>query len=116
MDPGTYNVELRTGVDFDLSLTWYQASSDTNPVDLTGYTGKAQIRDRAGNAVLTFQTTDDTMTLGGAAGTVAIHRGAADTVSLEPGAYDYDIVVTAPAGQKYTLLCGQALVVEGVTQ
>ena len=89
--------------------TWKDANG--NPVDMTGYTAKMQIRadhspTSAPYDVLT--TADGTIALG-ANGVLTINVPAARTVRYSWGVGYYDFKVTSPAGVVTTLLAGRVM-------
>jgi hypothetical protein len=87
-------------------LTCYQGATFTHTfthrvngslVNLTGYSARMQARTRVrgmvGSAAFTLTSTSG-LTLGGAAGTVAVSISAAVTEILTPGLYRYDVTLT----------------------
>lgn len=91
-DPGRYDFTIYQGASFDRTFTW-QTGDPATAVNLTGYTGRMQIRQAVGSpaAVIELTTSNGRMTLGGAAGTVAIAITAADTADLAAGQFVYDL-------------------------
>lgn len=89
-----YDFELVQGATFSKTLTYKDSSGD--PVDLTGYTGRLQIRTTkdAASAELELTTENGGMTLGGTAGTIALLVSAATTgsASYTGGVYDLELV------------------------
>jgi len=92
------------GTRWTRTLTWYTSKTEyeadkttATKMNLTGYTGQAIMRRKEGDstAVLTFATTDDSMTLGGANGTIVLLLGGdVTTGSKDPGKYVCDIILT----------------------
>lgn len=91
-DPGRYDMTIYQGASFDRTFTWQTGNPATN-VNLTGYTGRMQIRQTVASpsTVLELTTSNGRMTFGGSAGTVAITVTATDTAALAPGMYVYDL-------------------------
>jgi hypothetical protein len=87
--PGEYNLTSGQGTTWNFTLTW---SIDGTPVNLTGYTAKLQLRKQhsSPDAVVTIDDTSG-ITLGGAAGTIAILVPAPTTAALEARRYKYDL-------------------------
>lgn len=111
---GNYDITIERGADYDKTITW-----GNPPVNLTGYTAKLQIRDRKGGSVLYDTFTEiDGLTLGGAAGTIAIHIEAADTAvyTFARAAYDLKLIGPTPAFATKRLLQGAVILDSGVTE
>jgi hypothetical protein len=83
--------------------------------DLTGYSATMTIRPFVGaNTTTLVLTNGNGITLGGAAGTVAISISAATTADFEPSRYAYDFMLNS--GSVVTrLLEGKFIVTAGVT-
>jgi len=83
--------------------------------DLTGYSATMTIRPFVGANTTTLVLTNGSgITLGGAAGTVAITISAATTADFEPSRYAYDFMLNS--GSVVTrLLEGKFIVTAGVT-
>mgnify|MGYP007077436155 CR=1 FL=1 len=88
----TYNFTIDEGETWNLSMTWYTDSTKTTEVDLTGYTGRMKIKESFDGAdILELTTANGKITLGGVAGTISLDLTEADTTSLEPRSYVYDL-------------------------
>jgi len=83
--------------------------------NLTGYSATMTIRPFVGSNTTTLVLTNGSgITLGGAAGTVAISISAATTADFEPSRYAYDFMLNS--GSVVTrLLEGKFIVTAGVT-
>ncbi len=83
--PAQENVVLYGGRTFDRS--WTLKDDAGNPIDLTSFTGSALVKaattDDDASAVLTFSTSDSSMVLGGAAGTIRLVKSAAATKTFQ---------------------------------
>lgn len=116
--PGRYSTSFVRGDDVRRTLTWYESDYDSatqtgTPVSLTGCTAEIDVRNRLGTLVWSVSTTAGaagSITLGGAAGTIAIHFDASVT-AVDPGDYYYDLQLTLANGDIRTLVSG-ALTVE----
>ena len=103
-NPAKHSITVFKGSTLDRVFTYYAASADGTgrvPVDLTGYTARLQVRkDYAGDTVLDL-TTGSGITLGGAAGTIAIHLTAADSANLPvmSGVYDLELYARTAGGE-----------------
>ena len=115
-DPGRYDFTIYQGASFDRTFTWQTGDPAAN-VNLTGYTGRMQIRSTvaAPTTVLEFTTSNGRMTLGGSAGTIAITVTAADTADLAPGQFVYDLELIN-GGTVTRLLEGRATISGEVTR
>lgn len=91
-EPGRYDFTMYQGASFDRTFTW-QVGDPATAVNLTGYTGRMQVRasTAAPTTIIELTTSNGRMSLGGSAGTVAITVTAADTAALAPGQYVYDL-------------------------
>lgn len=115
-------ITVEQGANFILNLIWY-ANDGVTPIDLTGYTGKFQVRENYSEAdgfVLLEAATvagggNGFMTLGGALGTIDINCPAANTTSIPSGRYVYDIELTSGSGTIYRLVRGAVNWTPGVT-
>lgn len=78
----------------DTLIVDVRRESAGQPVDLTGYTIRAQVRTAQGAllATLTPTITD------APGGRVQLRAAAATTATWEPGSYRYDVEFTSPAG------------------
>lgn len=91
-NPGQYPIRVKQGAHLYRRLTWKAGGLAVN---LTGYTGKLQIRDGAGTLKYEFNTTPGTgigtMTLG-SDGTIEFESAAASAIAV--GEYRYDLRLT----------------------
>ncbi len=89
--------------------TWKDANG--NPVDMTGYTAKMQIRSDHTPTSTPYDvlgTADGTIALG-SNGAFAINVPAARTVRYNWGVGYYDLKVTSPSGVVTTLMSGRVM-------
>jgi hypothetical protein len=72
MSAGTYNIVAEQGATYSKLFTLTNSAGD--PIDLTGYTARLQVREKYSSEVklLDLTTENSGITLGGAAGTVAV--------------------------------------------
>lgn len=113
-----YPQKSRTNDTWTWGFTWKTGPTfeSVSPVDLTGATAKLQIRDRLGGTVLlTAATGGQGITLGGAAGTVAVVIAQATLAALAPGVYAWDLVVTDSLSQRHCRIAGAWTHEQGVT-
>lgn len=126
------NISIDQGTDFDATIDL--ANSAGEPIDLTGYTIKSQMRKNyaSESAAATFQTSNngvggqitlvlpktsyDETTGSPPNEVVTTHPG---TTLLEPGRYLYDVEITQPAsdgGKTTRVVQGTATVSPGITR
>lgn len=114
--PGKLDLKIYAGATFSLTLT-YETGATPTAVNLTGYTAAMDIRGgEGGTLLLTLSTSNSRITLGGAAGTIALSISATDTLALAEGLYEYDLLLTSAGGTVIPLVAGTVTVVAGVTQ
>lgn len=93
MAAAVYNFEIEQGANFSKVITWYDATGSL--VDLTSYTAamkaKVNIDD---TAVVVDSTSNLTITLGGALGTITLTMTAAQTAALTFRTAHYDLELT----------------------
>lgn len=111
-----WNIVCDQRATFTQTFTWRDLDDDL--VDLTGYSSALmEVRPAPGEtAVLTLSTANSRITLGGAAGTIALSVDDAVTEALDPGTYQYDLTLTTTGGDVVRLLEGVFTVNEAVTQ
>ena len=114
MATGKYNITANQGETFNFSFT---ISTNSTPWDLTGYTARMQVRTtvEATDKLLDLTTTSG-ITLGGAAGTVAITVSATSMSALISGRHVYDIEVVSGGGTVTRILEGKFVVKAEVTR
>lgn len=104
---GTHNFTIVENDTWDFHVTWTEADG-TTPIDLTGYTGKVQLRAAFdGPLLLTANATIPTPTNG------VLQFSLAATVTQ--GTYVYDVEVNA-TGYKKTIVRGTVTVLPEVCQ
>lgn len=97
MAAGLYRVWCEQGATFNLFFTWKDSAG--TPINLTGMTGRMQVRPSktSNDLIFSFTTSNGRMSLGGVAGTVTVTATAADTETLDPAQYVYDLeIVNGP--------------------
>jgi hypothetical protein len=117
MPAGSYNMKIEQGVTFSQNMTW---KIDGNAVNLSGYTARMNVRtNRSGrvpaNILILALTSDDAITLGGAAGTIRIGLSATQTSNVSAGTYAYDLELESAGGEVTRLLSGTFTVSPEVT-
>ena len=110
-------MKVEQGVTFVQNMTW---KIDSNAVNLSGYTARMNVRtSRSGrvpaNILVLAITSDDAITLGGAAGTIRIDLSATQTSNIAAGTYAYDLELESPGEEVTRLLSGTFTVSPEVT-
>lgn len=103
------NLLLACGADNSYAFRY---STTESPVDLSGYTARAQVRDSEGCLVIDLTSY---ITLGGVLGTIVIDVPAAATQDIEAlrGAWDLELI--SPAGAVLRFAQGRVSISQGVT-
>jgi len=104
------NLYVDQGSDF--SFTVDLTNSDGSVMDLTGYTGAAEVKKSysSSSAAATFS-----VIVTEATGQLTLELTDTQTAALEYGRYVYDCVITASGGDKTRIVEGQVIVTPGVT-
>lgn len=112
--PGTYNITVWQGADYDKTFTCTQSGTALN---WSGYTAAMQVREAADStATLLSLTNGSGITLGGTAGTIAVAITAAQSSAISAGSYAYDLELVSSGSQVTRLLQGSFIVVGNVTR
>ena len=104
MQSTKYNIVAEQAATYQLNITWN--GSDGQPVDLTNFHAKMQIRlgFNEPDAIVTVDDSDG-ITLGGELGTIAIVISAEQTALLRaPQVFVYDLRMTNDLGGEVTRL------------
>jgi hypothetical protein len=107
------NLVINSGSDFAQSFT-LQSSDTESSLDLTNYTVDAQLRKWSGSS--TSVSFASSITNPPTLGKIYLTLTSAETVSIKPGRYVYDVVVTDNYSVKTRVVEGMVLVREGVTR
>lgn len=116
---GKLNITVEKGATFKLNLTWNNkdGAGVLTPVDLTGFTARAQARaDHAAAATLFSLTNGTGITLGGAAGTIAVVISAADTAAIVGDEGVWDLELVSGSGEVTRLVEGRVKFTPEVTK
>jgi hypothetical protein len=116
MSAKTYNITIEQGATFRLNVRWLDP--DDNPIDITGYTARMQVRRRYNDpdAVLSLTSDDGDIAIGNEAGTVDVTASADDTAAIGIKCGVYDLELESPAGTVTRLLEGSAVISPEVTR
>jgi hypothetical protein len=117
------NFDMDQGAYWSQDLLWEDENGD--PVDLTGYTARMQIRRRVRDTdplieLIEGSTGASRITLGGTAGTILLEIDADATAELPATQFDrrwyYDLEMVPAGGQVRRLLQGRIIVSPEVTR
>ena len=111
---GTYNITMDQGAQWTLTVVY--EDSNGNPINLTGYTARMQLRKKfdSTTAVLTLATGGQGITITGPTGTIAITATDEQTGTIDGGLYVYDLELDN-GGVITRLIQGQVTVSPQVT-
>ena len=104
-----YNITINQYSDFNRS---FEIREDDIILDLTDYTFAGSLKQNYFKQLSVDFTTEIT---DAAAGIMSISLTDTQTADMTPGDWVYDVVMTAPNGNKTRLFQGQAFVEQGVT-
>ena len=115
MSAGKANLIIDQGAD------WYQnfvyQDSNSNPINITGYTAELQLRSNLNDTTPALSlTTSSGITITGSTGTIAVHATNSQTAAISAGYYLYDLEITSPAGIITRLVYGQIQVTAQVSR
>ena len=121
MIPGDYTVEYTQGE--TLTEVWIyetgETEDDTDPVDLTGYSARLQVRDAMGTLLVDATSTgvDPQITLNVSEdGEIRLVIEDEDTADHPAGNYKYDLRLDTPDEEEICLIAGAWIVREGQTR
>ena len=114
MLPGKYNMICPQGATFSKQLVY---AIDGDPVDLTTYTARMQVREKhtSKTAVVSLTTENGGIALGDDEGTIDLYIADENTAAISPKNYVYDLELVS-SGEVYRLLEGKFIVTPEVTR
>ncbi len=118
MTAGEYNFLMEQGSVYN-QIFVYTDDSGT-PIDLTGYTAKMQLRDSTDNTtvLLELNTSDSTLILGGALGTITCDVSATITAALtfDEAVYDLELYPAGVEANAFKVIYGSVTLRKEVTK
>jgi hypothetical protein len=118
--PFNRDLTIYQGATFRETVTWKAgATAETaTPVNLTGYTAKAQLREELDSATVIHEMTTENggITLGGAAGTYELYISDEDSAEFTFDAAVYDVELLAPNGDTIRRQYGRVKLDKEVTR
>jgi hypothetical protein len=115
MKPGIANLVCPQGSTFQRTLTF---RIGRNAVDITEWTARMQVRERHESLTTLLELTseNESITLGGAAGTITLYVDSMITERLKIGTHVYDLELVNTTGEVTRLLEGKFTVTPEVTR
>ena len=112
----SFDLTINQGATFELTVTWKDSAGTA--INLTGYSARMQVRETYSSSTSIVSLTSGAgITLGGAAGTIAIVISATTTAALTaPFSGVYDLELVSAGGVVTRLLQGAATVTPEVTR
>ena len=105
------NLYIDAGADYSIIVTANQGNGD--PLNLTGYTVKSQVR----KSYASPTAYDFTASIFAAtSGKIRLSMTAAQTSAIKPGRYLYDVEITSANGEKRRVLEGIIIIPPEITQ
>lgn len=116
MAAGLYDFTIEQGATFQIDLTWKDQSLD--PVDITGYTARMQIRASVTDptVLLELTTEDGLIILGTTDGKITLFLDAVTTAAITWDRGVYDLELVSPTGYVTRLLKGNITIDKEVTR
>jgi len=116
MPAARHELRIEQGANFDVSITYYDTSG--SPINLTSHTARAKFRPTYDNApVLNLTTENGGITLGGAAGTIALSSPAYTTAAISaPSKGVYDVEIANASGAVTRIMEGKYIVTPEATK
>ena len=105
------NLYIDAGADYSIIVTANQGNGD--PLNLTGYTIRSQIRKSYASPTAHDFTASVYAEL---AGKIRLSLTAAQTAAIKPGRYLYDVEITSAGGEKRRVLEGIIIITPEITQ
>lgn len=114
MTAGIYNFTIDQGSTWTLQLVYNDPNGD--PINLTGYTAKMQVRRKfdSATAVLTLSTSNGGISITGLTGTINLIATDEQTGAIDGGLYVYDLELEN-GGAITRLIQGQVTISPQVT-
>lgn len=114
MTAAVYTFAIEQGTDYDKTLIWRDNTG--NPVNLTGYTARMQLRPSVSSetVLLDLTTENGGITLGGATGEITLHFTESNTSPVvKGGVFDLEMII---GGKVKRLVQGSITVSREVTR
>lgn len=115
MPPGSYSFTLQQGESLAKQFTIKDATQNPpTPIDITGWTARAQAKDMTTGEILFNMTTENGgLTNGGATGTFSMNPLAVSTFTIAVKSYEFTFFARNSGGVNKSYLLGTMTVVDG---
>jgi hypothetical protein len=115
MRPGKYNFICPQGSTFSKQISYL---INSQPVDLTGYIARMQVREKYSSVNPTINLTMENggISIGECQGAITLYVSASETENLVPKKYVYDLEIESAEGMVYRIIEGDFLVTPEVTR
>lgn len=115
MSAGKENLTIDQGADWYINFTYQDSNS--NPINLTGYTAALQLRSNVSDQIAALSlSTGSGITITASTGLIAVHATAAQTGAVVAGYYYYDLEITSVSNIVTRLVEGKIQIVAQVTR
>ena len=109
-----HEILIQQGADFNLEINW--KDGDNVPIDLTGATGRMQVRPNVNSATTLLDLTSEITFPDPTQGEISINVSNTVTTNLLPGRHVYDLEIVESSGKVTRLLEGVARITPEVTR
>lgn len=118
MGAATVDLDIEQGTDFRMVLHLTSKPPDPQPLDLTGYTARSQMRLNYGHDTVLYERTTENsgLTIDGPAGTITLAIPGEDSAAWVWRAAVYDLELVDPSGRPKRLFKGAVHVDPEVTR
>lgn len=115
MPAARYKLNIDQGATLRKSFTW---NANGTPVDLTGFTGRMQIRQSIDDAdpIIDMTTANGGVIIGPQPGQFTLHISATDSAAFAFDMAVYDVELIAPGGDVTRILAGDVVLSREVTR
>jgi hypothetical protein len=110
---GKYNIAAKQGATFSKTFT---VSNDGTPWNLTGYSGRMQVRRSFSDSTKLVNLVSPTNITLSNVGVIAVTISASVMATVPAGRWLYDLEVQSPGGEVYRVLEGRFTVTPEVTK
>lgn len=116
MSAASYDFEIEQGTTLLKPIVWKDSNGD--PVNLTGYTAKMQIRKSASatDVLLELSTSNSKLAIDASAGKVTMIFSSTTTAAIDWSRGKYDLELTSSSGVVTRLLEGEITVSKEITR
>lgn len=116
MSAGRYDIEIEQGSDYVLNILYQD--TDNDPIDLSTYTARMQLRESSdsSSSLIELTNTNGRITLGQADPNIVLELTAGDTASLDFDYAFYDLEVVSSSATVSKVLRGSVKLIREFTK